>query len=26
VSHAKNHHWETPNAPVQLAKLPPFMR
>lgn len=26
VSHAKNHHWETHNAPVQLAKLPPFMR
>jgi hypothetical protein len=26
VSHVKNHHWGHPNGPVQLAKLPPFMR
>jgi hypothetical protein len=26
VSHARNHHWGATNAPVQLAKLPPFMR
>jgi hypothetical protein len=25
VSHARNHHWGAPNAPVQLAKLPHFM-
>jgi hypothetical protein len=26
VSHVRNHHWGVHNAPVQLAKLPPFMR
>ena len=26
VSHAKNVHWGPPNAPIQLAKLPPHLR